>query len=421
MIIILFLYSILCFLGIYYSYKKYGFSPVLIFLVMQFIMFIGIFFLVDQTNIVDIEYLIIYLLSLMLFILGTKINEVIIKKSDKNYTNVNLIGLQRIIIVVILIISIIVCIYFFSKTPNLFILILKNILDRSNINISDMRVNSYSTIGIGYVYQFRVIILPFIVAYLISCERSILKLIGIISFPLMLIFILGTGQRGGFAIFSISWLIALLNLNRYNKSKKYLLILLSIFSFFTLLFVILTIYNGRSADSGGTINAILQRMFIDNQNASIVAFRYVKTLPTQYGVDWFNMFIDLLPGKNSYLPLANRVNAILYGGSTRGTAPPCIWTSTFYNWGYFGLMLFPIMLGYFYQNLTSIHYSRTKSKINIFIYSFMSITLGFWIADSPMALFNDGFISLSILYLLLNYTIYIDKFRNLKFGRRLYK
>lgn len=423
MIFILILYSTFCFSSIYFSYKKYGFSPILIFLALQYIMFIGIYFLVDPTNKYDIEYLLLYLISLVFFIIGAKINEsnLNIKKITSIYIDRNLVGFQKNIIVIVLIVSMLVCTYFFTKTPNLFIVVIKNILAKTNVNISDMRVDSYTTIGIGYVYQFRVIILPFIVAYLVSAEKSILKVLGIISLPIMLIFILGTGQRGGFVIFAISWLIAMLNINNYNKNKKNLLYIITIAIFFVFLFVLLTIYNGRSADSGGTMNAILQRIFIDNQNASIVAFRYVKTLPTQYGQDWLNMLIDLLPGKNSYLPLANRVNAIIYGGSTRGTAPPCIWTSTFYNWGYLGTIIFPIVLGYFYQNFTKKYYYSVKTKVNIFLFTFMSITLGFWVVDSPIALFNDGFISLSILYLLLNYTIYIDKYKNIKFGKRLYK
>jgi oligosaccharide repeat unit polymerase len=216
----------------------------------------------------------------------------------------------------------------------------------------------------------------------------------------MIVFALGTGQRGGFVMFVLMWVVSLLYLYFFyhEKKVKYILIILVVFA--TLLFALLTIFNGRVASDSNVFRAVLKRVFDDNQECAVIAFRYIDSQPVQWGRDWFLSLLDILPGKNDYLQLSYVVFGIMYG-TTRGTAPPCIWGSTFYNWGLLGIVLFPFILGFAYHRLYCSFVSKPITKLRIFIFSAMFVVLGNWIADTPLVLFNQGFITLLLMRVLL--------------------
>lgn len=399
-----FTYFIIGILFTIFNYKKYGITPAVIFVLMQMIMFSGILQLVDFGLQVDRKLVYIYIAALALFILGVKYSVMIHGKAThkfllKDQSTLNKTQRKRVILLIIF--SVAVCSWFFAQIGgNVFILMLKSLFENGTSNFTEQRLKTYSVIGSGYVYQFRVIILPVLTAYLISCENGKIRRLGYILLPIMFLFILGTGQRGGFVIFIVMWGVALVNLNKYYslKVKKKII---AIGFIFIIIFAFTTFYNGRSVMSGSIYGAIIQRVVNDNQISAIIAFRYIDILPTQYGKDWLYMFADLLPGKNDYVPVANQVFKIIYG-TARGTAPPCIWGSVYYNWGYIGVLVVPLLMGFLYQNLYYRFIKRPMTKFRVFMYSSMFVCLGFWVADAPINLFNSGFVTLAILQVVIN-------------------
>lgn len=387
--------------------KKQFISLPLIFIVSQFIMFSGILILVDESEKSDVYLVWIYLIALVSFICGVQLSRKMhpVKMSDIKYINDSSnTKKQQLYIGIIIIISILACIYLFvSAGNNIFVNIMQAFLSsETNINVTENRLSMYSVAGVGYIYQFRVILLPVLTAYLISFSKN--KKLGFILFPFMIIFLLGTGQRGGFVTFGLMWMLTLVLCNKYGSQfsiKKIICVCAIIFA----LFAIMTIANGRvTTDNQNVLNAMLERFTNDNQLTAVQAFKYIYKQPTQYGNDWFMMIKDLLPGKNSYLPVSNRVFDMMYG-STRGTAPPCIWGSTYYNWGIIGIMIFPFILGFSYQTLFKRFVNYPITPLRLLIYSSMFIVLGTWIADAPVVLFNQGFVTLCILAAILH----IDK------------
>ena len=413
MFLIIISYYIIATLYLISTYKKYFITPSLIFVGMQTVMFSGILSYADFTNKSDCKLIILYLIALICFIIGStfaakvygyNVDQINIATPEKNILSNN----QSFYVMVLLIVSILLCAVFFVKAGyNVFLQILRSISSSGSENVTDSRLKFNNISGVGYIYQFRVIILPLISAFLLSYkENDIMHKIGIISFPIMIIFVLGTGQRGGFVMFVLMWIVALLYMYKFYRDRKIKKMLIAIVCIAGGLFAIMTIFNGRVKEGGNVVTAVLQRVFDDNQECAIYAFRYIDSQPTQWGRDWLLSIKDILPGKNDYIQLSYVVFGIMYG-TTRGTAPPCIWGSAFYNWSYFGVIIFPFIMGFFYHKLYTSFCKKPVTKMRIFIYSAMFVVLGNWIADTPLVLFNQGFITLCIMKFLLVPDTYI--------------
>ncbi len=386
------------------SFKKYFISPALIFVAMQTIMFTGILSYVNFNISSDRKLVLIYLVALFMFILGTSVAKVLypVNKNKVNITSSKLSLYQQLAIIGLVAVSIVACTYFFvSSGYNVFVQMLQAFAGGNTGNYTDERLALNNVWGVGYIYQFRVIIFPILCAFLVTCKHhKYLKLIGYLCFPIMIVFILGTGQRGGFVMFILMFVVALLYIYKFYHQRTIKIILLLLISGSLALFAFMTIFNGRVASDGNVIQSLLSRIFNENQECAVIAFRYIDNTAIQWGKDWFLSLMDILPGKNDYQQLSYVIFEIMYG-TDRGTAPPCIWGSAYYNFGWFGVVFMPFFIGLLYHKLYYVFRTRKINRLRIFLYSAMFVVLGSWLSDTPMVLFNQGFVTLVILTLLL--------------------
>ena len=379
---------------------------------MQMIMMVGILSYADFSLETDRMLIIIYTIAQIMFIIGTEFSRKIfcIKPHKIQIEPRELLtSIQKNRIWLMIIVSILACVYLFYKAGNnVFIMIIKSLLSGSTTNITDNRLYNNSVVGVGYIYQFRVIILPMLTAYLVTAGIGVQKKVAYAIFPLMLVFILGTGQRGGFVMFALIWITAMILISKnYNTKLPKKIIVISFL--FLAIFALLTVFNGRTEKTGSISSAIAARILGDNQQCAVIGFRYIYTQPIQLGKDLLLSLSDILPGKNEYLQLSYIIFGIMYG-TTRGTAPPCIWGSVYYNWGIFGIIVFPLIMGIAYHYIYYRLYRRPLTKLRIIIYSGMFITLGMWIADTPLVLFNQGFVTICCMA----YVLHIDRTKKLK-------
>lgn len=387
-----------------HSYKKYFISPALIFVAMQTIMFTGILTYVNFNISSDKKLVVMYIVALFMFILGTSVARRLypIHKNEVHITSSKLSLYQQTAIIGMVAVSIIACTYFFvSSGYNVFVQMLQAFVGGNTGNYTDERLALNNVWGVGYIYQFRVIIFPILCAFLVTCKHhKYLKILGYICFPIMIVFILGTGQRGGFVMFILMFAVALLYMYKFYRDRKIKLILVFLIGGAFVLFAFMTIFNGRVASDGNVIQSTISRVFNENQECAVIAFRYIDSTPIQYGRDWYLSLMDILPGKNDYQQLSYVIFEIMYG-TDRGTAPPCIWGSAYYNFGWFGIVLMPFLMGILYQKLYYIFKTKKINHLRIFLYSAMFVVLGSWLSDTPMVLFNQGFITLVILTMVL--------------------
>lgn len=384
------------------------FSSATIFVILQLIFFLGLVNLSNFEYKADRTLVYIYLIALIMFYCGHSLYRhyhPLLRKYVGASVELCHFQLERIVIIII-VCTLILTLFFARSGGNVFLQALRGLFSSSIENLTDQRLAFNSMSGVGYIYQIRVYIYPVLLIMMLYSGRPVLRKLSVLLLPLMLIFILGTGQRAGFVFCIAAWAIALLYFADYGLAdkKKVWAIVIALALFALLVFSILTAANGRDQISGGIIQALLDRISNDNQESALIAFRYlIYDSPTQWGADWLNALADILPGKNDYIAVAYRVFFIMYG-SMRGTAPECIWGSVFYNWSWLGVVLVPFILGMAHAGLYSRFVSRPTSKARIILYAFLFLNLGSWTAGGLVSLFNKGIVAL----LLLGVVLHID-------------
>lgn len=312
--------------------------------------------------------------------------------------------LQKIIIWSIVASSIVLCGFLFARHGgNLFIQALMNFMNNNYTSLSEARKNYVDVVGIGYIYQFRVILLPVLASYLLFFEKKpSTKLITLPVYIIMITFLLGTGQRNAFVFYCVIMLIYVRIMKKtfgiFLVSKPCMIVIAVIA---LALLVILTIGNGRvdGADKvGGAIYSLIRRVFLIDQESAIVGFAYMDSQATVWGYDWWKMLEQILPGKSDYVPVANISYYIVYG-TFRGTNPPCLWGSAWYNFHILGITIIPFIIGSIYQQIYSVMKGyKGKDRLYVLIYAGLCTYLGVWTSGTPMTLFNNGVVTLIILY-----------------------
>ena len=368
-------------------YKKHKSSPVLFFVMMQVVMFTGIITAPQAKSENGNLLITFYVLALFFYILGVSFSTLIYEKRNSvsfhssSSGNLNLLEAvairkkQYYVIFFLIIISVLACLWFYAKAGmNLFVLASLNFFTDNLTVFRDERFSFFDIQGVGYIYQLRTVILPAFNLFLLFGEpvRKYRRW-GWYLFPISLIFLLGTGQRNAF-VFLMAFLIVYLillnknNLYRVNPRKLLLFGLAAVF-----FLIVMTVANGRVSDESssvfvGALWSIFERIFSINSKSALAAFDYIQTQPTVWGYDWMMMLADILPGKTNYLSVDRIVYYIAYGNYS-GSGPPCIWGSAWYNWSYFGVTVFPFLLGFFYQQVY-FYFKNRRRRLDLFFNSF---------------------------------------------------
>ncbi|MBQ6267059.1 MAG: oligosaccharide repeat unit polymerase [Clostridia bacterium] len=402
-----------------FTYNRYKICPEFIWAVLQLIMFYGIGQKANYQNASDVKLICLYLVALICFIITSGLTnrmhapQKYLTKipSPENYQ------IRSFYMWAVLGASVLICgLYFVRGGGNVFLESLRAMLTGEDYSTKYGRMGLLHVAGTGYVYQLRIAIIPCLTLYYIFLKKN--RAVSIVLAILAIIFMLGSGQRGGFISFMCIALVAVYywqsggneqetEKKRRSTARTYIVILAVALS----LFALTTIMNGRVSSGGSVSQAIIKRIFSDNQSTAIQAFRYVDAQPCQYGRDWYLMLRKLLPGAPSYMSLATRVFALMKGGSTDGTAPPCIWTSSYYNFGVPGVILVSSVLGVATAKLHRSYTERTCDELTTILYAGKSFLLGYWLVDGPVTLVNNGFVALCLLDFLMNWIAFKVRFK----------
>ncbi|PID05895.1 MULTISPECIES: O-antigen polymerase [unclassified Sporosarcina] len=417
--LIIVVYYIISILFILVHYTRYHITPALIFVSMQIVMFTGIIMSQALYPLYYVEKLsVMYLLSLVFFVSGIMVvglirsnkrieNSVVMEIPSIKYESYS--SYQLKVIITLVSISTIVCsIFFFNAGINIFIESIKTFISGGNQVFTSQRKDFTEVRGVGYVYQFRTIILPLLNIFLLVGQKNKnVKVLGVVIIPFTVSFLLGTGQRNAFVFFLLFIFIYLILQKKHFKTGISKLKLTLLFIVSTIILSILTITNGRISSSSGneltlSLLSILDRIFGVNSRAGLNGMMYIDSQQTVWGYDWLIMLVNILPFKVEYTSVASIVYNSLYG-TYRGTEPPDIWSSAFYNWSWFGVIVFPFILGIIYHSIYFWFRNKTKTPLIIFIYAGLCTYLGLWISDGPIFLFNNGVITILIMYFLLHF------------------
>ncbi|WP_237724822.1 O-antigen polymerase [Deinococcus alpinitundrae] len=385
-----------------------------IFIITNFIMMYGTLLILDPHSYIDRDYSSILSYTLVIFMVSSFLTFTILYgfRGKINQTKIIDTRLPKFIYYLWMISVIITFLYYFTIGYNVFTLGISSILSGTQEDIATLRLDSYSGsryLFPGYVNQFKNIFLPattvLIIGQMLLNRTRNRKIFIPIMITILLIGILGTGQRGAFISFALTTIVYLIYRNRQNLIKisaRALVLALPILLISTL---ILNRKGTQSNIEDNPLSALFallgefsDRVFYDNQFSAVAGFRYVSSLTVRNGSEWLLGLTGLLPGSGGS-DLSNQIFATIYG-TTRGTAPVGLWGSTYYNFGIAGTVILPITLGISYQLIYFLLMKKGYiNSIQCFAAAGIFVTFGLWVAEGPSILFNTGLVAYIFLYI----------------------
>jgi oligosaccharide repeat unit polymerase len=278
-------------------------------------------------------------------------------------------------------------------------------------DLAGLRLESYAGSRYffpGYVNQFKNALLPALtivaLIWMFHFKRRGRVIVAVLLVPTVLVALLGTGQRGAFVLaMAVSLVSAYLVAPRSFRKFALRIGLVGIGLFF-----VTTVASGRATTElreatglGGQIGVLFEqlafRLLGSNQTSSVTGFRYVHELQIAPGSEWLQAFVGLLPGQTGS-DLSNRIFAVLYGG-TRGTAPLSLWGSTYHNFGLPGSIIIAAVIAIILCGIaTKINATKHTNLIQLLGMAGVTVTLGTWIADGPVAPLNSGLVMYIIVW-----------------------
>jgi oligosaccharide repeat unit polymerase len=318
-------------------------------------------------------------------------------------------------------VSVVVCFaYYRAVGYNLFLKgLLSIITGRGQLNdVGTLRIHAYSGdeyFAPGYVNQFKNVLLPLLLSYLfaryILLRRRTDLFIVIALFPLCLVFLLGTGQRGAMFLACVT---AVLFFMACLPKKKKRIVIATISVLLGASLLLSTFILGRtvsrvqsSEDVAALGREVVGRFSSDNQTSAVKGFRFVYEQPLHYGLsEWVYAFEGLIPGheRGERVGLANEMFRQTYG-STRGTSPPSIWGEAWYEFGIGGVLGLAFVLGVLYHAVYASLCRGEKTLGRLLTYAGLTQILGMWAVGGPEFLFIGGLITVLMLMMLIKASV----------------
>lgn len=394
-------------------------NPMVYYFFFQTISFVGTVSILDEESTVDQAYFWIFVTAMLSSSLGIMVGNYVVPLhrilATWNATPyiVETGRAYKEAIYALAITSAMVCaLYFYVIGYNVFLLGVSNLWSSGTAlaGASELRLATYNSavngqyFAPGYVNQFKDTLFPLAIIYLWSLvlvepKRSgrFLQIVLLLALSVgCCISILGTGQRGAFAIvlaIGIGY-FALIIPRRQFKSIFAVIVVLGLF-----LFAVSTQINGRAQvefEIASVLQSIWSRIIYENQIGAVLGFRlYIHDAPIQWGAEWADSVLGILPSHPGS-SLANDIAQLIWGGF--GTVPPSNWGSVFYNFGWSGVVFFPFLMCASFPLLQMRYYSGRKSLFRTLLYVSSYVLIGSWICGGPFEyLLNVGLVAILIL------------------------
>jgi oligosaccharide repeat unit polymerase len=213
--------------------------------------------------------------------------------------------------------------------------------------------------------------------------------VGLVGFPITLLALLGTGQRGPLVLAFAAILFGVMAIRRLRVgavavSGAVILVLFGVFSS----------YLGRIRVFSFNSVALefTKRLFVEEQSAGLTAFRYVRARDVVWFREWGAGFLGLLPS-NRGSDLDSRLFALIHG-STRGNTTPSTIASVYHNGGLVMVPIVFMVLGFAYTFAYSRFLSGPRTIARCLTYGAMFFYLASWVGGAPVSLINKGVVTL---------------------------
>lgn len=286
----------------------------------------------------------------------------------------------------------------------------RNTVSGGDADIAGIRLSAYAGERYfypGYVNQFKNALFPALILVVVvywwrSGRRRIFLTLALSSYAVF--GLVGAGQRGAFVQSAVMVAVFSYLLSGYRFPRGS--IRLGIIAVCVLVTVSMALGRGGSglgsdasmfSHAVAALNDFVDRIVRQQQSAGLAAFEYIYAQPTQWGREWGQALTGLLPGVGGS-DLGGRVFEQVYG-STRGTIPPSIWGSVYYNFGWLGVVLVPVLFAMTTSKVVNMSaLSTPRNTLELTGIAGVATTLGFWASDSPIFIFNNGIAMYALLW-----------------------
>lgn len=394
----------LALLKVFHSTKR-G-NPVYWFVVFQWVMAVGSFQVLDLNNDADVLYMVLYFAALLSFAAGALLMVVNTSYRHSYHTFFERpfeppAQITRHIVVGMALFSTLVTLGYYQIVGyNLFI---ETLVGADIVDFKSARLATYSGedyYAPGFVNQFKntlLIVCWMTILTWMFMERQITR-VRILSVPILFLFLyalMGTGQRAPmvYAFLAVIFGISLITKVEIKRAMVAFFGLSMLFGFFSVL-------NERvdSFSITSSFEAFASRVFINDQQEGLFAFREIVRQDSAWFTEWLDGFAGLSPWSKGST-LTHEIYMLIHG-TDRGTAGVTTVGSAYHNGGFLNVVAFYFLMGVGYMALFRRFLSGPKNILRCYTYGFIFFIFAIYIAGPPVVLFNKGLLALILMLFL---------------------
>ncbi|NVJ98903.1 MAG: oligosaccharide repeat unit polymerase [Alphaproteobacteria bacterium] len=400
------IYTLLSFgiLKIFHSTKR-G-NPVYWFVIFQWVMAVGTFLVLDFDRDSDILYMVLYLVALLAFAAGAVI---VVANSnymaryreffDRPFTPPS--QITRHIVIGLAIFSTIVTLGYYQLIGyNLF---METLAGAEILDFKSARLATYSGedyYAPGFVNQFKntLLVVCWVTVLTWMYVDGRVQRVRMLALPILFLFLyalLGTGQRAPmiYAFLTVVFGISLITKIEFKRAGLAFVGVALMFGFFSVL-------NERvdSFSITSSFVAFTSRIFINDQQEGLFAFRELVLQDSAWFTEWIQGFVGLSPWSKGS-KLSHEIYMLIHG-TDRGTAGVTTVGSAYYNGGMLNVFAFYFLMGVAYAALFCRFLRGQKTILRCYTYGAIFFVLSIYISGPPVVLFNKGLMALLLLLFL---------------------
>lgn len=257
--------------------------------------------------------------------------------------------------------------------------------------------------GAGYFNQFKNFILPLTSAlismYIWKRSRTVAYLVAPVIAIICVLAVAGAGQR---TYLVYSFCATVFGFILYNQGQRKVLsfkLIISSVILFAGFSMMTALYKETSGSFLEPIRLSFERIFYTQQRGGLVAFQFLYDRPIVWFEEWGQSILGLLPGHRGSI-LANEIHNFMYS-SFRGTAPPTLIGSAYYNGGMALVAGTFFFLGVLYSALYGIFLSGSRSAARCFGYGAMFFYLTTFFVGTIKYPFDNGIAAFLVFLILI--------------------
>lgn len=211
----------------------------------------------------------------------------------------------------------------------------------------------------------------------------------------------GTGQRTYLVFAFCATLFGNILYNLGRKKKYKIKMFISSMILFVGFSMMTALYRQTEGDIVQSVMLSIERIVFSQQWAGLEAFRFIYDRPIVWLQEWGDSIMGLLPGHRGSI-LANEIHNYMFQ-SFRGSAPPTLIGSAYYNGGIALVIATFAFLGFLYSYTYGLFLGGTRSPARCFGYGALFFYLTTFFVGTIKYPFDNGVVAFVLFLFLIRF------------------